>query len=147
MSIALSPAAFTVGYEGKSLPEFIGDLTSQEIRTVIDVRERAQSRKPGFSKRTLSVELARSGIEYVHFPELGSPSIVRQEYRRTGDFERFSMDYEKYALTQIACIAALIALIHVRRAAILCFEDRWDECHRKVLCDYLEHTGISFNHL
>jgi uncharacterized protein (DUF488 family) len=147
MAATLSSQAFTLGYEGKSVADIITQLNSEGVRTVIDVREKALSRKPGFSKKALSVELAKNGIEYVHFPQLGSPSAVRHEYRETGDFKKFSSRYARYASTQSTFLAALVALIQVRRTALLCFEERWDECHRKILCEQLESKGVSFSHL
>lgn len=139
--------AFTVGYEGKVLAGLIRELAAAKVQAVIDVRERAQSRKPGFSKAGLEAALAKSGIEYVHVPQLGSPSEIRREYRRTGDFERFRTRYARYASTQTTALATVAGLLRSRRSALLCFEGDWDTCHRQVLCSRLKRRGFSFSHL
>jgi uncharacterized protein (DUF488 family) len=54
----------TIGYEGRTIEEFVGELLAGSVETLIDVRELPLSRKRGFSKRALSTELAAAGIEY-----------------------------------------------------------------------------------
>jgi uncharacterized protein (DUF488 family) len=139
--------AFTVGYEGKILPGLIQELTAAKVQTVIDVRERAQSRKPGFSKAALGAALARNGIEYVHLPQLGSPTAIRHEYRRTGDFEKFRAEYSAYAATQATAISTVAGLLRRRRGALLCFEVDSESCHRGILSSRLRRRGFSFSHL
>ena len=147
MSMEGNHLAFTVGYEGKMISGFLQELCAARIQTVIDVRERAQSRKRGFSKVGLGAALAEKGIEYVHLPQLGSPSKIRQEYRRTGDLRRFRVRYSKYASTQGTALTAVAGLLRTRRAALLCFERDWDSCHRQILCSRLQRRGFSFSHL
>jgi len=45
---------FTVGYEGRTLPQFVRLLRDQGITRVIDVRERPVSRRKGFSAMPLA---------------------------------------------------------------------------------------------
>ena len=57
---------YTIGYEGKSIDEFIEELKNQGVKNLIDVRIRAGSRKKGFSKTALSEYLNNAGITYNH---------------------------------------------------------------------------------
>jgi uncharacterized protein (DUF488 family) len=139
--------AFTVGYEGKAIRELVTELRGAGVKRVVDVRERAQSRKPGFSKAALSKFLNSAGIDYQHIPQLGSPSTVRAEYRRTGDFQKFRDEYECHLRLQAVFLAALVELIVSQRTALLCFESEWDSCHRGIICDFLKGRGFSFDHL
>jgi uncharacterized protein (DUF488 family) len=139
--------AFTVGYEGKVLSGLIQELASARVQAVIDVRERAQSRKPGFSKAALGAALAKSGIEYVHVPQLGSPSKIRQEYRKTGNLRKFRAQYSRYAATQGTAISTVAGMLRKRRCALLCFEVDYGACHRQILSSRLQRRGFSFNHL
>lgn len=40
---------YTIGYEGRSLPQFIGLLKERGVQRLLDVRERPLSRRKGFS--------------------------------------------------------------------------------------------------
>jgi len=53
---------FTIGYEGKSLDQFVAELRRNRISRVIDVRELPLSRRKGFSKTPLTAALAAAGI-------------------------------------------------------------------------------------
>jgi len=138
---------YTLGYQGLDVQDFLDRLTSVGVEQVVDIRERAQSRKRGFSGRPLEAELRDIGISYRHIPELGSPSAIRTEYRRTGDFLRFKKEYERYLRSREAFLLLLATLIAAHRTALLCFEHDSATCHRSVVCRRLERRGFSFNHL
>ncbi|MEN6328638.1 MAG: DUF488 domain-containing protein, partial [Syntrophomonas sp.] len=57
---------YTIGYEGKTVDEFLRVLEKAKISIVIDVRENPNSRKKGFSKKILSETLNNNGIQYRH---------------------------------------------------------------------------------
>jgi len=61
----------TIGYEGARPDDFVETLRAADVTMVIDIRDRAQSRRPGFSKSALEQSLAEAGIGYVHYRELG----------------------------------------------------------------------------
>jgi uncharacterized protein (DUF488 family) len=56
----------TIGYEDSRLADFLGTLQSANITRLIDVRQLAISRRPGFAKSALTAALTSVGIEYVH---------------------------------------------------------------------------------
>lgn len=141
------PAAFTVGYEGLDVASFLARLTDAGIEQVVDVRERAMSRKPGFSGGALRAGLVDIGIHYRHIPELGSPSDVRAEYKETGDFGRFRTLYEDHLAKHATFLGLLLELMAVQRTALLCFERDSGACHRSLICEKLEQSGLSFSHL
>jgi uncharacterized protein (DUF488 family) len=41
---------FTIGYEGKTVDEFLAEVAAAGVERVIDVRAVAASRRPGFSR-------------------------------------------------------------------------------------------------
>lgn len=57
------PVAYTIGYEGRELDEFVARLREQRIQVLIDIREKPASRKPGFSKTPLREALEEAGWE------------------------------------------------------------------------------------
>ena len=94
--MAAAPVAYTIGYEGWGLDDFVAHLREQRVEVLIDIREKPASRKPGFSKTPLREALEEAGIEYVHVKALGSPSTIRYEYKNGGDKETFFKAYRVY---------------------------------------------------
>lgn len=72
---------FTIGYEGRSLEQFINTLISNNITMLCDVRKNAFSMKYGFSKRTLQIACDNVGINYIHIPDLGIVSSERKNLK------------------------------------------------------------------
>lgn len=129
----------TIGYERAELGDFLATLRMSGIDTLVDIRDRAQSRRPGFSKTGLSNALAEIGIAYLHIKELGDPKEGRDAARR-GDFAHFRSVFAnvmasasaKQALSNLELIAA------TNNVCLMCFERNQLECHRKIVADYLE---------
>ena len=67
---------WTIGYERLLPPELLAELEAAGVERLIDVRYRAQSRRPGMSKTRLSEMLAERGIAYEHRRELGTPADI-----------------------------------------------------------------------
>ena len=53
------PPLATIGYERDTLEGMIGRLKAAGVKTVVDVRAVAASRRPGFSKTMLGNRLVR----------------------------------------------------------------------------------------
>ena len=121
---------FTVGYQGRGLDGLTQLLKQHAIDIVLDVRERAWSRKPGFSKPQLDEALARLGIEYLHEPRLGSPANIREAYRQSGDWAQFSAAYSEHLAGLGEVLAGYAAELVGRRVCLLCFEEQASLCHR-----------------
>ena len=79
---------YTLGYEGVALLDFIRTVKDTGVSLLLDVRERPQSRRPGFSKRALSEALAEAGTTYRHVRQLGDPKPGR-DAARSGAMEEF----------------------------------------------------------
>ena len=80
---------YTVGYEGRSIDDFVTILKSAGVTRLIDVREIPLSRKRGFSKSALKQRLDDESIAYVHYKELGSPSEIRHKLKEDWDYNYF----------------------------------------------------------
>lgn len=130
----------TIGYEGAAVHGVVAALADAGIELLVDVRIRAQSRKPGLSKSSLAAELARAGIEYEHLRDLGTPLEIRAEFR-AGAIEEGRRRYREYLRGDPAAQLALERLAELARqrpTAILCFERDERTCHRLVVCEELE---------
>lgn len=124
---------FTVGYEGRHLDDFIGELRTHGIERVIDVREIPISRKPGFSKTVLRTRLGDSKIEYVHLKALGSPSVIRHRLHADEDFGAFVQAYSAYLATQDDFVRSALELAKTGPSCLLCFERKSEFCHRSIV--------------
>ena len=131
---------YTAGYEGKTIEQFLGLLTENHIHCVIDVREIPLSRKKGFSKKSLAVELAECGIEYVHISGLGSPKTIRDELHKSKDYDTFFNDYRFYIGNHFEYVQEAYEYTVEEKTCLLCFEKDYRECHRSIVADLLVKT-------
>jgi uncharacterized protein (DUF488 family) len=132
------PPLSTIGYEGKTLDEFLGELLAGRIELVIDVRAVASSRRPGFSKTALAGALRERGIDYFHLRPLGTPAAGREAARK-GRIAEMRAIYAEQLETPEAQLALEQALAEAgeRRAALLCYEKEAPDCHRSMLAELM----------
>jgi uncharacterized protein (DUF488 family) len=128
------PILFTIGYEGKTQDEMLGELEEAGVDLVIDVRAVAASRRPGFSKTALANGLREHGIAYLHLRPLGTPALGR-EAARAGRIDEMRAIYAWQLETDEAALALEQALAEAsqHRAALLCYEREAPDCHRSML--------------
>ncbi len=132
------PRIFTIGYEGATVAGVLDALSNAGVTQLVDVRAVPQSRKPGFSKKSLSAALAERGIAYRHLQRLGTPAAGRDAARK-GDIGAMRDIYLKHleepdAMAELAMLADAAA---EAPSALLCFERLPGECHRSVLLERL----------
>lgn len=129
---------FLTGYEKETIEEFLEKLTNANITTIIDVREIPLSRKNGFSGTNLEKILREKGINYYHFQALGSPSKIRIELKRNGDYLSFFKAYRNYLKNKLGIVRDLLEIIDTKKhSALLCFEKDCELCHRSIIASEL----------
>ncbi len=133
---------FALGYQGRDLEEVLGVVRLRRIEQVLDVRENAFSRKPGFSSTELREALGRIGIAYVHLPQLGCRSEERHALWRGGASERFLAEYAQLVAERPPVMADLIHRVGSARSLLLCLEREPTQCHRAVLLRLLREAGF-----
>jgi len=128
---------FTLGYEGLSLEKYLNQLILNDVKVLIDVRRNPLSMKYGFSKSQLQRYCENSGIEYLHFPELGIDTEKRQELNTQADYDKLFTDYRKNNLPKtIATQNQIFEILKQKnRIALTCFEANINQCHRKHLAE------------
>lgn len=133
-----APTLATIGYQTATLPEVVARLQAASVEIVVDVRAVAASRRAGFSKTVLRESLAEAGVDYLHLRDLGTPKAGR-DAARAGRIEEMREIYAQQLATPEAedAFAQLKALTQEKRAALLCYEDKAEECHRRILSDRL----------
>ncbi|MDR1404178.1 MAG: DUF488 family protein [Candidatus Methanoplasma sp.] len=143
-----SHVVYTIGYESRTVDKFVARLKTHGIRQLIDVREKPISRKKGFSKSALRQLLEEEGIEYVHIPQLGSPSDIRHEFKEGGSDKVFFDSYRKYIKENVPEeVEVLEQYVSNKVSALMCFELSHVHCHRRVLADELKNMGYKVEHL
>lgn len=148
--IANKNLLFTVGYEGRDIEEFVNLLLSNDIETLIDVREIPISRKRGFSKRILQQRLESENIEYIHIKSLGSPRHLRKKVYEDNDFGYFFRKYEEYLEECTQEINELYKIVNKRSSCLLCFERNPSKCHRSAVAQKVSSfngTPLQVNHI
>ena len=88
----------TIGYEGRTLENYLNALIRSSVTLLCDVRKNALSRKYGFSKNTLAAACDGVGIRYEHLPELGIESRQRQRLETQAHYDSLFRTYQKKTL-------------------------------------------------
>jgi len=140
---------YTIGYEKTLLKDVISTLATTHVATLIDVRDRPISRRPGFSKRQLAAAIEDAGMRYVHLQPLGTPPEGRLAGRRR-EWDRFwGIVEEKLARPEAEL--ALQEAAEIAGAApscLVCYEADWQVCHRRRVAEILvQRHGFGVSHL
>jgi uncharacterized protein (DUF488 family) len=123
-------ALFTFGYEGLTIDAFIERLLEARVDLILDVRELPLSRKKGFSKTAFRERLAAAGIRYEHWPSLGCPKPIRDQYRADGDWAIYTRGFLAHLGSLIGEVRDLAAITRAKRACLVCYEADYETCHR-----------------
>ena len=131
----------TIGYEGKTLDEFLYTLIRNKINTLVDVRRNAFSRKYGFSKGALKRSLEKLNIGYVHMPELGIVSDKRRELNTFEDYQALFREYYPTLDGKKESLNRLMEMGGEKKIALMCFEADVSYCHRGQIAKWLRNKG------
>lgn len=139
----------TIGYEGATADEVFAALAQAGVRTLIDVRYRPSSRKPGLSKAGLAEQCEQRGIAYVHERELGTPPEMLDHVQSGAGYDRETTEqYRAFLMTKTDALAAASEYVRTGRACLLCYEADATNCHRSVVAEELARlTGSAVRHL
>ena len=137
---------YTIGYEGLSLRALLSRLKANKVEVVVDVREVPRSRKRGFAKSHLDLQLTQAGISYLHFGSLGSPAPARKKYKIDGDFAAFARSYAKVLKNERAVLDEVYSLAAEKDCCLLCYEADARTCHRSLVgTEIAELNGGEFD--
>lgn len=137
------PGLVTIGYEGRSLEEYLNDLFRAGVTLLCDVRRNPLSRKYGFSKNTLANACNGMDLRYEHLPELGIDSRDRRGLETQEDYDALFVLYEQdYLPRQEVTLGVILEWIAKgERVALTCYERRPEQCHRHCVAEALEHAA------
>jgi ParB family chromosome partitioning protein len=132
---------YTIGYEKKTIEQFLELLKKAKIRTLVDARKNPVSQyKLDFNREKLEETLRKHDIDYVHYPELGVPSEIRRKLGETGDYNWFFKQYDEKVIPRLDEEIDLETLKYP--IAIMCVELDPTKCHRHRIALALEERGL-----
>ena len=132
---AVAGLIYSVGYEGLSVAALVDRLSAAQVTTLVDVRLTPSSRRPGFSRKSLSAAVEEAGIAYVHERLLGNPSENRDSFRRGDGVDGRRNMRELLENGSGEALQRLVDLAVDGRVAVLCVERDRTRCHREVITD------------
>jgi uncharacterized protein (DUF488 family) len=139
---------FTLGYQSHSPRTLLKLLSANGVNVLVDVRQNPVSRKRGFSRSHLQESASQFGIDYLHFPCLGTPPRIRKLYVQTGNVQKALKLYGEHLQSKKKCLLSLISLVTSKQFCLLCLESDYTSCHRSVIAQRLtEMTGCRPVHL
>jgi uncharacterized protein (DUF488 family) len=142
---------FTIGYEEKTINEFLDKLKKHGITTLIDVREIPYSRKRDFSKTRIGDYLRSAGIKYIHIGKLGSPKELREKLHKDKDYDSFLSAYRAYLETLNDAMEKLYGEIIAQDVScLMCMERDPFKCHRIVIAKKMkeiDNNGMIITHI
>lgn len=124
---------YTIGYQDRSIDDFVHILIEHKLDYVIDIRDTPLSRKPGFSKGYLAKHLPEYGISYRSIPALGIPKI----YRKTLKHKELWSTYRRLLKEKSSQIDEIVSKCKTNLPVLMCFESDPQQCHRSILAEIL----------
>lgn len=140
---------FSIGYENYTPQSFFARLKREGVECLIDVRNVAASRKPGFSKKALTAGCEENGIKYVHLQRLGNPKAIRDKIKKgVVSAEIWKREYEQYLKLNSDAVDEALVLINKFKSCIMCLEHSHTVCHRDVivraLSKRMKHAKVAY---
>ena len=145
------PNVTTIGFTKTNAEGFFDRLLKSGVKKLVDVRLRNTSQLAGFAKaEDLSYFLRKiCGIQYVHQPLLAPTDVMLKQFKNEkGDWGV----YEGRFLSLMAerKIEDRFDSGMFADACLLCSEATPHQCHRRLVCDYLNEKwngALSVRHL
>jgi uncharacterized protein (DUF488 family) len=132
---------FTIGFTGTTAENFFRRLADAKVRKVIDTRLWPDTQLSGFAKRKDLGYFLKNlvGIDYEY------NGLLAPDERLLKDAKAKRIDWPAYErryldLLQSRHIAAKLSPQAVDHAAFLCAEAKPDQCHRRLLVEYLQKS-------
>jgi uncharacterized protein (DUF488 family) len=142
---------YTIGFQRKSLSEFITLLRQAGVDALIDIRLRNTSHLSGYTKRDdLDFLLNKGfGIGYEHHPELAPSAEIFDTYREDKDWSAYEERFQPLLVERQAENVGREILTRYQTICLLCSEPTADHCHRRLVAEYWADKipELSIDHL
>ncbi len=141
----------TIGFTKTNAARFFERIKNSGVKKVVDVRLHNTSQLAGFAKADdLSYFLKEiCGVQYVHQPMLAPTDDILKAYKRDkGDWAVYQGLFLK--LMADRKIETRLTPEMFEGACLLCSEATPHQCHRRLVCEYLNekwHGSLNVRHL
>jgi uncharacterized protein (DUF488 family) len=145
------PIINTIGFTKTSAERFFSRLIKSDVKLVIDVRLHNTSQLAGFAKSDDLAYFLRAigNIGYRHMPLLAPEDSMLSEYKKGGgSWLAYEASFMK--LMEARKIEEKLDPNLLNGACLLCSEDKPHQCHRRLVCEYLNSkwgNKLSVRHL
>jgi len=132
------PTLYTIGYKGKPLQTFIGQLQDAGVDAVIDIRLRNTSHLLGYTKRDDLAFLLQSGfgVAYEHCPELAPSEEILLAFRENKDWAAYVRQFGPLLVERRSEVHGRRILARYDAPCLLCAETTAEQCHRRLVAEY-----------
>lgn len=129
---------YTIGFTKKNAETFFGLIRSAKVLTLIDVRLNNVSQLAGFAKkddlRYFLKELCN--VNYLHKPEFSPTQDILDAYKKKKiSWEEYKDKFLDLMVTRH--VEQLVKPEILDHSCLLCSEHKPDNCHRRLVAEYL----------
>ena len=141
---------WTIGHSTRTIEELLSVIAAHEIEAVVDVRRFPGSRRlPQFGAASLEASLRAAGVSYRWIEALGgrrrpdpaSPNDAWENDAFRGYADHTAAEEFADGLFELLMVASGII------TAIMCAEQLWWRCHRRIIADVLVSLGYEVRHI
>lgn len=141
---------WTIGHSTRTADELLAVLAAHEIEAVADVRRFPGSRRlPQFGREALETKLREVDVSYRWIEELGGRRRPDPESANDAwDNDAFRGYADHLATEEFADgLFELLMLASGLRTVVMCAEQLWWRCHRRIISDVLVSLGHEVQHI
>jgi uncharacterized protein (DUF488 family) len=131
---------YTIGFTQTTAERFFGRLADANVERLLDVRLNNSSQLAGFAKAKDLPYLLRElvGASYEHEPLLAPTQELLDEYKkRKGDWSTYETKFLELMESREIETSLDAAAFETTSTALLCSEPTAENCHRRLVCEYL----------
>jgi uncharacterized protein (DUF488 family) len=133
---------YTIGFTGKSAEAFFELLEQNQVKKIIDTRIRNNSQLSGFAKGKDLAFFARriANIDYEHELKFAPTNELLTNYRQKKiSWDEYTREYIHLLATRNVKEEVDTESLH--RCCLLCSEHSPENCHRRLLAEYLKEIN------
>lgn len=139
---------YTIGYQEKSLEDFLARIIDNKINVVIDIRYNPNSRRKGFSKNKLASHLQEKNVKYYHYKDLGTPPPIRKKAIEKNNHMIVINKWKAMIDEKLELLKNLKNHFIDDIICFMCYEKDATHCHRSIVVQtYGSLTGTKIIHL
>ena len=130
---------FTIGFTKKTARTFFTKLRQSGAKRIVDIRLNNVSQLAGFTKKDdLEFFLKEiCGMDYTHVTELAPTQDIMDEFKKNkGDWSTFEKQF--IDLMTARQVEKTVSREIIDNGCLLCSEDKPDNCHRRLVAEYLK---------